>query len=169
MKPVLPLLLLTILLTGCSQKYYIVRHAEKAQESSGTTMQTPGNPPLSEAGQQRAKDLAQTLKGKKIAAIYSTNTIRTRQTATPTAEQYKLTIQTYGRVDSSLLQQLLALKTNTLIVGHSNTVDELVNGLTGSQQLKDLPDATYDNLFIITRKGKRLTLVQSRYGQPSPQ
>lgn len=169
MKPVLPLLLLTFLLTGCYQKYYIVRHAEKAQESSGTTMQTAGNPPLSDAGQQRAKDLAERLKGEKIGAIYSTNTIRTRETATPTAAQAGLTIQTYGRIDSSLINQFKALKSNTLIVGHSNTVDDLVNGLTGQQLLKDLPDAAYDNLYIITKKGKRLTLVQSKYGQPSPQ
>jgi hypothetical protein len=54
-------------------------------------------------------------------------------------------------------------------VGHSNTVDDLVNGLTGQQLLNDLPDTAYDNLYIITKKGKRLTLVQSKYGQPSPQ
>ena len=169
MKPVLPLLLLTFLLTGCYQKYYIVRHAEKAQESICATMQTAGNPPLSEAGQQRAKELAKRLKGEKIGAIYSTNTIRTKETASPTAGQAGLTIQTYGRIDSSLINQLKALKTNTLIVGHSTTVDALDSGLTGQQLLNDLPDTAYDNLYIITKKGKRLTLVQSKYGQPSPQ
>lgn len=168
MKPVLPVLILFILLTACSQKYYIVRHAEKAQESTGNAMHTAGNPPLSGVGEQRAKDLAERLKQEKIQHIYSTNTIRTKQTAAPTATEFSLAIESYGKVDSGFIQQLKSLKKNTLIVGHSNTVDDLVNKLTGESILTDLPDAAYDNLYILTKKGKRLTLVQSKYGQPSP-
>lgn len=168
MKPVLPVLILSILLTACGRKYYIVRHAEKAQESTGSTMHTAGNPPLSGAGEQRAKDLAERLKQEKIQQIYSTNTTRTKQTATPTAEWFNLSIETYGKIDSVFIQQLKSIKKNTLIVGHSNTVDDLVNKLTGKSILTDLPDAAYDNIYILTKKGKRLTLVQSKYGQPSP-
>lgn len=167
MKPVLPILILAICLTGCAQKYFIVRHAEKAQESSGTNMHTTGNPPLSSVGQQRAQELAERLKKEKIGAIYSTNTSRTIQTATPTAEQHGITVVTYGRIDSVFVQKVLEGKSNTLIVGHSNTVDDLVNKLTGENRLQDLPDHVYDRLFILTRKGKRLTLVESNYGQPS--
>ena len=65
------------------------------------------------------------------------------------------------------MQKVLEGKSNTLIVGHSNTVDDLVNKLTGENRLQDLPDHVYDRLFILTRKGKRLTLVESNYGQPS--
>ncbi|WP_290793072.1 SixA phosphatase family protein [Flavihumibacter sp. UBA7668] len=168
MKQILPVLILSFLLTACSQKYYIVRHAEKAQESTGNAMHTAGNPPLSAAGEQRAKDLAERLKQEKIQQIYSTNTSRTKQTATPTAERFSLRIETYGKIDSAFIQQLKSLKKNTLIVGHSNTVDDLVNKMTGEAILTDLPDEAYDNLYILTKKGKRLTLVQSKYGQPSP-
>lgn len=159
MQRVLPFFILVILLTGCSQKYYVVRHAEKAQET--------GNPPLSEAGQERALALKDKLKDKKIGYIFTTNTIRTQQTAAPTAALFQLSIQSYGKIDSTLITRFKALNKNTLIVGHSNTVDELINGLTGESKLNDLPDQIYDRLFILTKKGKRLTLVESTYGQPS--
>ncbi|WP_290707844.1 phosphoglycerate mutase family protein [Flavihumibacter sp. CACIAM 22H1] len=168
MKQVLPVLILSVLLTACSQKYYIVRHAEKAQAAAGATMQTPGNPSLSPEGQQRAQALAERLKAKNISAVFSTKTIRTEQTAMPTAEQFGLTIKSYAKVDTVFIRQLKQVKGNTLIVGHSNTVDDLVNGLLGNNQLTDLPETAYDNLYILTKKGKRLTLVQSKYGQPSP-
>src|SRR5689334_13756553 len=89
---------LTVLLclTACSRTYYVVRHAEKAVPSPGTTMQTPNDPPLSVAGQQRAQALKEVLKDKKINAIYSTNTIRTKSTAESLAQLKGLTIQTYG-------------------------------------------------------------------------
>lgn len=160
-------LLLSLLLTGCSQKYYIVRHAEKAQASGGITMQSPNDPPLSDKGRERANKLRDKLATAKIGFVYSTNTTRTMQTATPFADSKGLVIRHYGRVDSLLITQLKSLKKNTLIVGHSNTVDDLVNGLTGRVYLSDLPDAAYDNLFIVKKKGRRLTFFNEKFGQPS--
>jgi hypothetical protein len=62
-------------------------------------------------------------------------------------------IQTYGpKPDSAFISQLRSLKKNTLIVGHSNTVDDIVNMLCNEQKLTDLQDAEYDNLFIVTIK-----------------
>lgn len=161
------ILLLSLLLTGCSQKYYIVRHAEKAQASDGIVMQSPNDPPLSEKGRERANMLRNRLANARIGYVYSTNTARTIQTATPFADAEGLRIDQYGRVDSLLLAQLKSLKKNTLIVGHSNTVDDLVNGLTGMVHLSDLPDTAYDNLFIVKKKGRRLTFFNEKFGQPS--
>ena len=163
----LRLLLLSVLATGCSQKYYIVRHAEKAQASDGITMQTKNDPPLSDAGKRRAEELKLKLAGAGIGQVFSTNTLRTVQTATPFAESRGLTIQHYGKTDSTFFAQLKSLKKNTLIVGHSNTVDDLVNGLIGKVHFTDLPDAAYDNLFIVRKKGKRLTFFREKFGQPS--
>ena len=160
-------ILILLILTGCSRNYYIVRHAEKAQPSEAATMQTTGNPPLSDAGNLRAAALQERLSREKLVAVYSTNTIRTIATATPTARAHQLELQLYARVNDSLLQALKQQKGNVLIVGHSNTVDDLVNGLLGRKELSDLPDAAYDNLFIITRKGKRLAFLQQKFGQPS--
>ena len=172
MKPLLTVLSLLIILTSCSRTYYVVRHAEKAIPSPGITMSTPNDPPLSDAGQQRAQALKEVLKDKKIEYIFSTNTIRTRSTAEPLRNYRALSIQTYGPMpDSAFIQQLKELKNNTLVVGHSNTVDNIVNGLTNATTVPaDLQDSEYDNLFVITYKrlfGTKIKYERIKYGAPS--
>ena len=158
MKKLLLLLLPVIFLTACGHTYYVVRHAEKANMSSDV--------PLSEAGSQRAIDLKNELSSKKIAQVFSTNTIRTTTTARPTADHFNVSIQTYGpRPDSAFISKLKLLKKNTLVVGHSNTVDEIVNGLTGTKTIAgDLPETEYSNLFVIKMKGKKVRFERRVYG-----
>ena len=53
-------------------------------------------------------------------------------------------------------------------MGHSNTVDDIVNKLSGEIKIPaDLMDSEYDNLYIITRKGKKMIFSQRKYGYPS--
>jgi broad specificity phosphatase PhoE len=165
----LVLIILSIWITGCTQKYFIVRHAEKAQATTGTVMNTPNDPPLTDAGATRALDLATRLSREKIHYIFSTNTTRTQSTAKPTAARFNTKVEIYGSVDSQLLARLSSLHKNVLVVGHSNTVDELVNGLMGKVMLSDLPDYAYDNLFIVRRKGKKITFSREKFGQPAVQ
>lgn len=172
MKPLLTVFALLLLLTSCSHTYYVVRHAEKAVPSPGTTMSTPNDPALSEAGEQRAQALKEALKDKKIEYIYSTNTIRTRSTAEPLRNYRALSTQTYGPMpDSTFITLLKTLKNNTLVVGHSNTVDNIVNGLTNAATVPaDLQDSEYDNLFVITYKrflGTKIKYQRLKYGAPS--
>ena len=76
--------------------------------------------PLTEKGKQRAEALKEVLKDKKIAYVFSTNTIRTKSTAQPTADYFHLTTEMYGpRRDSAFINLLRSKKKNTLIVGHS--------------------------------------------------
>lgn len=149
-----------LLLSSCSQRYYIVRHAEKASA-------TDRDPALSEAGKQRALALKDELKTKKIGYIFSTNTIRTRTTAEPTAQYFTITIENSPSFpDSSFISKLKKLKKNTLVVGHSNTVDDIVNKLCGSIQIPaDLPETAYANLFIVKKKGKKFSFTKKLYGQ----
>ena len=58
---------------------FVVRHAEKQSESN-----EPGVP-LSEAGRARANKLAALLKSAGVTAIYSTDFVRTLETAEPLA------------------------------------------------------------------------------------
>jgi broad specificity phosphatase PhoE len=166
MKLIIPIffLCLSFSLTSTAQTYYIVRHAEKAVNDSATMTST--DPPLSADGTKRATDLKNFLKKKGISQIYSTNTIRTRSTAEPLSKANHLPIQTYGpRPDSVFIRQLKGLKGNILIVGHSNTVDDIVNGLCGKPLLNDLPDAAYDNIFIVTNHNGQYDLKQEKFGK----
>lgn len=170
MKPIFSIILVSYLLTACSHTYYVVRHAEKATPSPGTTMSSPNNPPLSPAGEQRAQALLETLKNSKVEYIFSTNTTRTMSTAEPLRNYRALTTQTYGPMpDSAFIQKMKGLKKNVLIVGHSNTVDDIVNGLTGEKSVPgDLDDSEYSNLFVITYKGKKVTFERRGYGMENP-
>jgi 2,3-bisphosphoglycerate-dependent phosphoglycerate mutase len=146
-------------LSSCSHTYYIVRHAEKANQESNMSSDVP----LAAAGTQRAEALREILKHKKLGYVFSTNTIRTRSTAQPTADFFHLAIEAYGpRPDSAFIALLRSKKKNTLVVGHSNTVDDLVNMLCGKKEVSgDLPDTEYNKLFIVKKKGKKLTFAES--------
>ena len=156
------LYLILAFFASCSPvKYYIVRHAEKA--SQGPNMSS--DVPLSDKGKQRAMALKELLKEKKIGYVYSTNTIRTRTTAAPVAEYFSIPIQVYDPMPKdSFINKLKSLNKNTLIVGHSNTVDDIVNKLYNEIKVpKDLPDSVYNNLYIITRKGSKMNFVNKKY------
>jgi broad specificity phosphatase PhoE len=157
------LLVVLCLVTSCGNVYYIVRHAEKATPSPGPTMMTTNDPPLSHEGELRAKALAELLKNKNIARIFTTNTIRTKATVAPVANYFKIEPELYSVAGEGFISKLKSINKNTLIVGHSNTVDDLVNMLTGEAHLSDLPDSAYSNIYIVIRKGNRFQLKQSSF------
>lgn len=128
------------------------------------------DPPLTEAGKERAEALKEILKTKKIGYIFSTNTIRTKTTAEPTRVHFNLVTELYAPApDSVFINKLKSLKKNTLIVGHSNTVDDIVNKLCGVTKIPaDLKDAEYDNLFVVKKKGGKIRFENRKYGKPSP-
>ena len=161
-------LLPVIIIAACSSpRYYVVRHAEKSILTKDSADMMASNPPLSEAGKVRAFVLRDELKSKHIEHIYSTNTLRAVSTAEPLGKQSHVQIQYYSNVDS-LIGILHATKGNVLIVGHSNTVDDIVNKLTGKKEIRgDLGDAEYDNLFIIKGKPGNGHLIRKKYGYPS--
>jgi len=141
---------------------WIVRHAEKAD--------TPANnPALTTIGQQRAKELLKSFKHDKIAAIYTTNYLRTAQTAQPTASQFAVTQQTYNPADlkafaAKVLQDNAGK--NVLIVGHSNTVVPTLAALGCTTPFNTLTDDDYDILFKVTVKNGKASLEMSYYGTP---
>lgn len=157
------LLFAACLLQACSTtSYYIVRHAEKETQSANMSSDVP----LSAAGKERAKALEGKLHSQKVKHIYSTNTIRTKSTAQPLSDLLGVNIQTYDHRDTSFVSKIKALpKGNVLIVGHSNTVDDLVNQFYPQAQLKDLPETQYGDVFIIKRKGKNYSFKVDHFGK----
>ena len=145
--------------TPVTKTYFIVRHAEKDAA-------VPSNdPPLSAAGDSRAKALRDSLASKGITSIFSTATNRTQSTALYTSQQTGVSIQTYGPFpDAAFISQLKGLEGNVLIVGHSNTVDDIVNGLSGENKIQDLTDNDYGDLFIVTITGNTAVFSKKHFG-----
>ena len=122
---------------------YLVRHTEK--ELNGDK-----NPKLTEQGKLRAEFLAKVLSKVDIDAVYSTDTIRTRDTAKPTANSKGKDVIIY---DARGIDYAEFLKNNlnktVFVVGHSNTTPGFVNALIGEDKYQDLDDSNYSSLFIV--------------------
>jgi len=164
------LVLLSIICTcllACTRTVYVVRHAEKIASGDSLAKMMANDPPLSEAGKVRALVLRDELKNKHIKHIYSTNTVRTLSTAEPLSNAIGIKTAVYSNIDS-LVSLIRTVKGNVLVVGHSNTVDDIVNKLCGEVKLaSDLKDAEYDNLFIVKFKGRKAIFDHQHYGYPS--
>jgi len=148
-------------------KIFFVRHAEKS-----STVKT--DPPLTTEGEKRALDLEKVLKGKKIKHIYSTQTKRTVSTAKPLAESLSIPIDFYAHdTMPKFLYRMLESGENALVVGHSNTVLRMIEELDLRPSKKEIPDAEYDNLFVVYLKSKNgrggytLRLKELKFGAPS--
>ncbi len=157
----------SMFLFSCTHTCYIVRHAEKAAAAPGSMM---GNDvPLSEKGERRAEELKRLLLDKKISYIYSTNYNRTRSTAKPLSDAITVPIQVYG--SDTLVKfaaMLKGLKKNVLVVGHSNTIDDIANALCNAKVVPaDLPDSSYSNLLLVKFRGKKAFFRQSWYTVPA--
>jgi broad specificity phosphatase PhoE len=166
MKYLFLFLFLGVLACTPAREIYVVRHAEKALATDTTVKMNANDPILSEAGKVRAFVLRDELANNHIKHIYSTNTIRTISTAEPLSRKIGVNIEKYASRDS-LADQIRIQKGNVLVVGHSNTVDDIINRLTGKSELTDLKDFEYDNLYLIRQKGKRLIFEKKKYGYPS--
>ncbi|MBI1783032.1 MAG: histidine phosphatase family protein [Sphingobacteriales bacterium] len=161
MKPILSLLLF-ISAVASSQTVYIVRHAEKAAQAPNMSSDVP----LSEAGVKRAEELKNLLLKKKIVYIFSTDKIRTKSTAKPLSDALGIPVQLYSNdTMPKFIERVKALKANVLIVGHSNTIDDLANALAGEKKVQgDFADTDYDNLLIVKFKKKKILFEHKTYG-----
>jgi phosphohistidine phosphatase SixA len=161
------LLLATIFFLSCkTTTYYIVRHAEKESSTIMSANTMTSDVPLSEAGKQRAAALKTELQKENIKYIFSTNYIRTKSTAQPLADAINVPIEIYDPKDPGFIGKLKSLNGNALVVGHSNTVDDLVNELTGKKEINtDLPDSSYGDLFIVKKNGNKLRFETKHFGQ----
>ena len=162
----------SFIICSCGNTYYIVRHAEKTRPLAGMSILEANNPPLSDSGRIRAESLKDRLKNENIRYIFSTDYKRTRSTAEPLRQLNNIPVVLYNpKKDStaSFIETLKMIKKgNVLVVGHSNTVDDIANMLTGQTVVPgDLKESEYDNLYVIKRKGKKFVFKAEKYGAPS--
>lgn len=120
----------------------IVRHAEKA-------IHPPDDPPLTADGEKRAETLARILNNTGVSAVFSTNTIRTRETVNNYADSRGIEIKTYNTVEevTNLIKSHHVGKT-VLVAGHSNTVPVIIEAL-GVSSAPTIGNE-FNNLFIVT-------------------
>jgi 2,3-bisphosphoglycerate-dependent phosphoglycerate mutase len=122
---------------------FVVRHAEKAGGGGN-------DPELSVAGQQRAEALARILKDSQIMAVFVTEFKRTQQTAAPTARAAHLspTVLPAGDIPG-FVAKLRALNGNALVVGHGNTIPDLMKALGITTPLTIAED-DYTEVFLVS-------------------
>jgi len=139
-------------LTGCTTTpptpapaYYVTRH-----------LNTPAgerDPDLLPEGQRAAALLPARLAAHPPRTIFVSDFRRTRQTAAPVAARWGLTPIVYNAADTpALVAQVRAAPGPVLIVGHSNTVPDIVEQLGGTRPAP-LSHPDFGDLWIIAPGG----------------
>lgn len=146
---------------SCTTTYFVVRHSEKLDNTE--------NSPLSIAGLERANTLRDTLASKGIDSVFASVRLRTQQTAQPTASLSGTTIQVLPTdPDSGLLGRLRRINgKNVLVVGHSNTVPQIVQTLSG-RTAGPIQETIFDSMYIIKKTkcfSTKTTLRRTTYGR----
>lgn len=135
----------------------LVRHAERLTEGQ--------DPELSPIGVAHAERLAEILERATIAAIYASEAQRTQQTAAAVARATGITPQVIEADKHKRLLRRLKWRHRgdvVLVVGHSNTVPLIADGLGAEIGLVDAED--YSGLWIISYSRLRGTrLLTLRY------
>jgi phosphohistidine phosphatase SixA len=141
---------------------FLVRHAERADAGMAAAKAAGADPELSGAGIARANSLASMLKDARITAVLTTEFKRTRQTGEPVARAAGVPVTVIDSKDTAgLLKRIRSSTGNVLVVGHSNTLPEVVKGLRVIDPIV-IGDDEFDNLLIVTRASPPV-LVRLRY------
>ena len=124
---------------------FLVRHAERAAISG----RVPSDTGLSREGKARAQSLASALKDAKIAAIYTTEFKRTQESAAPVAASSGIRPEVVSAGDlRPLIAKIKGAHGNVLVVGHSNTLPQIINALGVFDRIA-ITESDYDNLFLV--------------------
>lgn len=107
------------------------------------------DPDLVPQGTARAQALARWFKGKKLKVIYLSDFKRTRQTAAPLASERGIVPEVYDPRDTpAIVARARAAKVPLLIVGHSNTVPDIVQQL-GGERPADLQHEDFGDVWTV--------------------
>jgi broad specificity phosphatase PhoE len=137
--------------TAGSTIVVVIRHAEKDVSVSAA------DPPLNEAGQARAALLARMFGDAKLLghldAIYVSPALRNRLTAAPLAARLGITETVVPSDDSAALVRRVLHEHpggQILIVGHTDTVPQIVAALSGKPKIPEMGAAEYGTMYIVT-------------------
>lgn len=137
--------------TATTTTVVLVRHAEKQ-------IGTISDAPLSPQGEIRATRLAQMFGDAetfgRVQQIYVTDTRRTQQTAAGLAQRLGLTpVIVEARTSNPDLARRVLRENRgglAIIVGHSNTVPQLVAQLANRDTVPAMGDEEFDTMYVVT-------------------
>jgi len=136
--------------TADSTTVVIVRHAEKQPDAGD-------DPPLSTAGEARAALLMRmfgdTTGMGRLDAIYVSPTVRSRMTAAPLARRLGLLpVVAPGDAPAALARRVLHSHAGgrILIVGHSDTMNEIVAALGAKKPLPPIGTDDYGTMYVVS-------------------
>jgi len=165
---ILPLLCLLFFCNHCyivraQSTIFVTRHADRYG--------TEPDPALTPKGEEQARSLARLLSNANVKHIFTTELIRTQETAAPLAHQLDVVPVAVPQDNfEELIKKIRgSLQTNEsiLVVGHRATVPRIVNVLTG-KDIPPLESGEYGRLIAITVMPNGSTsVVTLRYSSPS--
>jgi broad specificity phosphatase PhoE len=137
--------------TAGSTTVIVIRHAEKDLSVSAS------DPPLTPAGEARAALLASMFGDAQrlghLDAIYVSPALRNRLTAAPLAARLGLAA-TVAPADDPRGLARRALREHSggrvLIIGHSDTVPQIVAALSGNSKIPEIGDQEYGTMYIVS-------------------
>ncbi|HEX8216597.1 MAG TPA: phosphoglycerate mutase family protein [Allosphingosinicella sp.] len=131
------------------EAFYVMRHLQKAADA---------DPGLTPEGQRCAMRLAEEMAASGVRAIYASTTRRARETASPLATRLGAIPTEYDPRDTTaLIGRVRAEPGSVLVVGHSNTVPEIVERLGGARP-GDLSEDRYGEVWRVARPGGEVTV-----------
>ena len=155
MRSLVALMMMLLGLAGCvsatdpgPSNIYVMRHLQKG---SGE------DPPLSAEGTANAQRLIGFFKSDPPRTIFVSTTRRSRETTAPLTAALGLTALPYDPRDSAgLASRVAATKGTILIVGHSNTVPDIIHKLGGAAP-PPLAETDYGDIWKISGADRRVT------------
>lgn len=146
---VLAVILFAAYRTAPTTAVILVRHAEKQ-------LGTIEDPSLTPEGERRAERLAQMFGSQRgnggLDAIYVSDTRRAQQTAAALAKRLGLEpVIVPGGDIAGIARRVVSEHRGgvVLVVGHSNTVPQIIHELTG-YEVPEIPDEEHDNLYVVS-------------------
>ena len=118
----------------------LIRHAEPV--ATGT------DPGLSTPGKKRALALAKLLTDAGITSIFTSDLRRTKDTAAPLGTQLAIAPVVIADAPAAAAAQINAAGDRVLVIGHTNTVPEIIEALGGPPDL-EIQHTEFDRLFAL--------------------
>ena len=158
--PVVILLLGIASLCAGQSTIFVSRHADR--------FGTEPDPSLTPKGKKQAEALARLLASADIRHIYTTELLRTRQTAAATARDAHIqpVVISQAHFEELITSIRASARPNesTLVIGHRKTVPQIVRALTG-RDIPALKPDEYGRLVVITLWPENSSIVTLHYGE----